>query len=191
MLRGHRHGQRPFTDLRDLVARVGLQPKEATHLIQCGGLDGLGESRAALLAELAGMRHSGSALQLALPFDQPVVRPETAAQRLTWERFVLGLPVSVNPLDTVTTALSETPPLVHLPELAGQLVAVAGYRLPGWTGGVGFYLGDGQTFVLARGHESLKVPTAWQPVVVQGRWLTDTFGTGWLQVDRLAKLEGE
>ena len=33
--------------------RVALQNKEAVHLIRCGALDGLGNSRAGLLAELA------------------------------------------------------------------------------------------------------------------------------------------
>lgn len=183
--------ERPFTDLRDLLARVELQPKEVTHLIQCGALDGLGDSRTALLAELTGLGPAGSALQLALPFDRPAIAPETAAQRLVWERFVLGLPVSVTPLETVTNPPTNTTRLAHLPELAGKSVTVLGYRLPGWTGGAGFYLGDGQTFVLARGGESLKAPPPWQPVVIQGRWLSDAFGTTWLQVDRLAEIETE
>jgi len=184
--------QQPFADLRDLLARVDLQPREVTHLIQCGALDGLGNSRAELLAELAGMGQTGSALQLALPFDRPVVPPvppETLAQRLAWERFVLGLPVSVQPLEAVADQLPQAVPLMRLPELAGQPVAVAGYRLPGWTGGQGFYLSDGQTFVLARRAGSLKAPPPWQPVVVQGRRLNDAFGTTWLQVAQVTKLE--
>jgi len=44
--------ERPFTGLRDLLSRVALQDKEAQHLVQCGALDGLGASRAALLTEL-------------------------------------------------------------------------------------------------------------------------------------------
>ena len=73
--------------------------------------------------------------------------------------------------------------------MTGNPVTVLGYRLPGWTGGVGFYLGDGQDFVLARGGESLKAPPSWQPVVIRGRWLSDVFGTAWLQVDRLTEIE--
>ena len=45
--------QRPFVDLADLLQRAALQNKEAVHLIRCGALDGLGNSRAGLLAELA------------------------------------------------------------------------------------------------------------------------------------------
>jgi hypothetical protein len=121
-----------------------LQPKEVTHLVQCGALDGLGDSRAAMLAELARMGQASSALQLTFSFDRPALPPESPAQRLAWERFVLGLPVSVHPLETVPAHPSQTVPLAGLPGLAGQPVLVAGYRLLGWTGGEGFYLGDGQ-----------------------------------------------
>ncbi len=183
--------QRPFTGLRDLLARVELYSKEVTHLIQCGALDGVGDSRAALLTELTGMGQAGSALQLALPFEHPSVSPETPAQRLAWERFILGLPVSVTPLEIVTGHPEKPVSLAHLPGLAGKAVTVLGYRLPGWTGGGGFYLGDGQTFILARGGESLKSPPVWQPVAIQGRWLHDAFGTVWLQADRLTKIGTE
>ncbi len=57
--------QRPFTGLRDLLTRVDLHPKEVIHLIQGGGLDGLGEHRAALLAEWTEIGQASSALQLA------------------------------------------------------------------------------------------------------------------------------
>jgi DNA polymerase-3 subunit alpha len=43
--------RQPFTGVRDLAMRVPLQHKELAHLVQCGALDGMGESRAALLAE--------------------------------------------------------------------------------------------------------------------------------------------
>jgi hypothetical protein len=68
---------------------------------------------------------------------------------------------------------------------------VSGYRLPGWTGGIGFYLADGQTFTLARTRESLETPPAWRPVMARGRWQTDAFGTGWLQLDELTELRNE
>ncbi len=160
-----------------------------THLIQCGALDGLGDNRATLLLELAGIDQAGSAMQMALPFDRPDVSPESPAQRLAWEQFVLGLPVSVHPLAVVTDHLPKFVPLARLPDLAGQPVTVAGFRLPGWTGGQGFYLGDGQTFALARGNESLKAPPHWQPLLLQGRWLSDEFGAAWLQVKRLTKIQ--
>jgi DNA-directed DNA polymerase III PolC len=181
--------QHLFTDLPDLLARVDLQPKEVMHLIQCGALDGLGHNRAALLLELAGVDRAGSTMQMTLPFDRPDTPSESPAQRLAWEQFVLGLPVSVHPLAVLTDRLPEYVPLAQLPDQVGQSVTVAGFRLPGWTGGQGFYLGDGQTFVLVRGSKSFKSPPPWQPFLLQGRWLNDEFGTGWLQVERLAKIQ--
>ena len=35
-----------YLDLRDLLSRVDLQPKEIDHLIRCGALDGLGDAPA-------------------------------------------------------------------------------------------------------------------------------------------------
>ena len=60
--------QQPFADLRDLLARVELQPKETRHLIQCGALDGLGDSRAALLAELRSLGRAGQCAATGLAF---------------------------------------------------------------------------------------------------------------------------
>lgn len=98
---------------------------------------------------------------------------------------ILGLPVSINPLQTIEFDSSQIVPLAELPSLTGQPVKVAGYRLLGWTGSEGFYLGDGRTFVWARGSEQLKTPPLWQSVLVQGRWRSDTFGTAWLQVEQM------
>jgi DNA polymerase-3 subunit alpha len=186
-----RRRERPFAGLRDLLTRVTLMPKEITHLIQCGALDGLGESRAALLAEAAELDRSGGPQQLALPFDRPVVPSESPAQRLDWEQVVLGQPVSVHPLEVVAGRLPEHIRLTQLSGLAGRPVTGAGVRLPGWTGGQGFYLGDGETFVIAKGGKALKAPSAWQPVVVRGRWLSDVFGTGWLEVEEVKSVQGE
>ena len=38
---------------------MALQPKEIAHLIQCGALDGIGESRAAMLSEAADIQRAG------------------------------------------------------------------------------------------------------------------------------------
>jgi DNA polymerase III alpha subunit len=176
----------PFTDLRDLLHRVSLQPKEITHLIRCGALDGLDGSRAALLAEAREVEQAGSALQMTFAFARPVVAPESPAQRLAWERHLLGQPVSVHPLEVVD--LPEYLPLSQLPEQAGQRVTVAGVRLPGWTGGEGFFLGDGETFVVARGEPAQRAPAAWQPLLVRGRWLGDEWGGFWFQVDGLEEV---
>jgi DNA-directed DNA polymerase III PolC len=178
-------GQQPFTGLRDLLQRVPLQPKEVTHLVQCGALDGLGPSRAALLAEAGEIDQAGSALQMTFGFARPEVEAESPAQRLAWEQHLLGQPVSVHPLEVLE--LPEHLPLRQLPESPGQRVTVAGVRLPGWSGGQGFYLGDRDTFVVARGAAA---PAPWQPVLVHGRWLVDEWRGDWLQVEVMEEARG-
>jgi DNA polymerase-3 subunit alpha len=178
--------QQPFASLRDLLQRVPLQRKEVVHLIQCGALDGLGESRAALLVEAAEIERAGSVLQMTLGFAPPEVPAEPAAQRLAWERHLLGQPVSVHPLQVVE--LPEHLPLRRLPEQPGRQITVVGVRLPGWTGGPGFFLADAETFVVARSDPARPAPAPWQPVVVRGRWLDDEWRGSWLQVEAMERL---
>jgi DNA polymerase-3 subunit alpha len=185
---GQARRAQPFESLRDLWGRVPLQPKEVIHLVQCGALEGLGPSRAALLAEAREIQRGGSALQMTLGFARPEVEPEPAAQRLAWEQHILGQPVSVHPLETVGEPPPGTLPLRRLPEVPGQPVTVAGIRLPGWTGSQGFYLGDGETFVLARGASSGRAPAPWRPLLARGRWLSDEWGAAWLQIDHLEEI---
>jgi DNA-directed DNA polymerase III PolC len=176
----------PFTDLRDLLGRVELQARETEHLIQCGALDGTGASRAHMLAEAVDMGQAG-AEQLAFAFAQPQVEEETPAQRLAWEQHILGQPVSIHPLELVAGFLPPSTPLRDLPEMEGRRVDVAGVRLPGWTGGAGFFLGDGDSFITVRSAER---PQAWQPVVVRGRWQRDAYGSGWFQAVELNPIVG-
>ncbi len=174
----------PFSSLRDLLTRVALQDKEITHLVQCGALDGLGESRAALLAELHEIRRGGSAAQLAFDFAVSGLSPsaESPVQRLEWEQRLLGWPVSVTPLDAalpvaggVTLAAAAAQP--------GHLIELIGYRLPGWTGGAGFYLSDGRSFAVALENKGLSKPAPWQAVILRGRWQISRWGAQWLQVE--------
>ena len=69
---------------------------------------------------------------------------------------------------------------------------MCGYRLPGWTRGSGFFLTDGENYVRVRVDESMPEararPPVWRPVRVQGRWLTDEWGGGWLQIGRINKI---
>jgi hypothetical protein len=58
-------------------------------------------------------------------------------------------------------------------------------RVPGWTGGEGYHLWDGETWVIARAAESQRAPAPWTPVVLQGRWIGDEWGTSWLQVAKV------
>jgi DNA polymerase III alpha subunit len=180
--------ERPFTNLRDLLARVPMQTKEMMHLIQCGALDGLSDSRAALLAELESVARAGNALQLSFDFGQETAVPaETARQRFEWEQRLLGLPVTVQPLDL--TAQGETAddvPLRFLHRLRNQPTTIAGYRLPGWTGDRGFFVSDGADFVIVQ-MKRTKVPL-WEPVRLQGVWREDEWGNGRFEATSLASL---
>jgi DNA-directed DNA polymerase III PolC len=181
--------RQPFASVRDLLRHVPLQHKEAAHLVQCGALDGLGESRAAMLAEATEIERSGSALQMAFALTRRAVAPESPALRLAWEQRLLGQPVSVHPLALVADQLPvDSISLRRLQETAGQAVTVTGVRLPGRTGGQGFYLSDGETFVVAR-DPSDEAPRPWQPLLLRGRWLGDEWGNSWLQVEESHKIQ--
>jgi len=173
--------RQPFADVRDLLGRVALQPKEVAHLIQCGALDGLGESRAAMLAEAKEIERAGSALQMSFGFARREIAAESAAQRLAWERRLLGQPVSVHPLDVVAERLpAERLPLRQVAAARGP-ITVAGVRLPGWTGGQGFFLGDGDDFVVVRPEGESGTPAVWAPVVVRGWRRGDAWGGFWVE----------
>ncbi len=178
-----------FADLRDLVQRVSLQAKEIAHLIQCGALDGLGEHRAGMLREAEAIGMSGSALQLAFEFAAPAVVAESAADRLEWERRLLGQPISVHPLDAVASLPTGLTPIAQLPAHPGRRASVAATRLPGWTGSKGYFIGDRTSFAVAIPGPSLPTPQPWQPVLLHGRWLKDEWGMAWLQADELTLLQ--
>ena len=177
----------PFSGLRNLLGRVPLHDKEALHLVQCGALDGLGANRASLLAELRDVHRAGSVQQMAFEFPIDAVAAETPAQRLAWEQRLLGWPVSVTPLDALATPSSSVM-LAEARTQMGRAVSVAGYRLPGWTGGRGFFLSDGRTFAVAVDREGLAKPAAWQPILARGRWLRDQWGAEWLQLEEVQAL---
>lgn len=176
--------KRPFLSLKDLVERVSLQTKELSHLIRCGALDGLATSRASLLAEAELIGRAGSAHQMSFDFAIVETPTESPADRLAWERQILGQPVSVHPLELVqgTSGLTS---LSSLPEKTGRVVTVAGVRLPGWTGAQGFFLGDNETYVMVRGDEELKTPGPWLPLRIRGRWLHDEWGFSWFQAGEI------
>jgi DNA-directed DNA polymerase III PolC len=167
----------PYVDLRDLLRRVELQSRETTHLIQCGALDGLDGSRSDLLVQAVEIGRAGVS-QLAFAFEHPQADAETAAQRLEWERSILGQPVSVHPLELAAGSLPALTALRQLPETGGRPVTIAGVRLPGWTGGPGYFLGDGDSFVIVRSESR---PEPWQTVLLHGRWQRDTYGSSWFQ----------
>lgn len=158
----------PFTSLRDLQQRVSLRAKEVQHLVQAGALDGLGPSRAALLAEGEDVTRSGSVRQLEFAFERPLVAAESAAQRLAWERHLLGLPITETPLTALASPHDRLGSLADFRMQLGQSVSAEVYRVPGWTGGAGFFISDGRDIIVAR-LQTGEPPLVWQPVVVQGR----------------------
>jgi DNA polymerase III alpha subunit len=179
-----------YRSLRDLVARVDFQTKELIHLIRCGGLDGLGESRAAILAEAEGINRGGTEKQMAFSFATVQAQPETSLQAMTWEMQILGYPISVHPLDLVKDLPAHVP-LRKLNDFEGELVSTVGVRLPGWTGGDGFFFGDGDTFIIARVERGQTQPPAWLPRLLRGRWHGDGIGTFWFTVQNVADVEME
>lgn len=183
----------PFADLRDLLVRVPLQKKEVTHLIQCGALDGLAGSRAELLSVAESLVGRGDARQGMFTFAiEDPGPPETPAQRLAWEQRLLGLPVSVHPMALVEDGLEGTTPLRRLPEAGNRELVIAGVRLPGWTGGEGLFLSDGDGFVVVKLSEPAGTASSalrvWKPVRLRGCWRRDEWGGGWFQAERLEAL---
>lgn len=182
--------QRPYTNVRDLLGKVPLQNKEIIHLIQCGALDGLGQSRAALLAEAEDIGRAGSTRQMAFSFaEMTAVAAEPLAQRLAWESRLLGWPVSANPITAVKDHTADDVPLRLVHRLRNQKTTIAGVRLPGWTGGRGFYFGDGDAFIVVkpvRGqHQKIE---RWQPLRLTGIWREDEWGGGWFEAEHLTTL---
>lgn len=178
-----------FTSLRDLLIRVSLQSKEVVHLIQCGSLDGLGKNRAAILTEFSEIGKADNVLQLSLFGNEQSkfsdVTPETLTQRLSWEKQLLGYPVSAmkNPRYLIKDHKADYLDLNLLSKSQGNLVTVGGMRIPGWTGGDGFYLWDGNSWVVARGSETSAIPKSWESLVAQGRWKVDEWGYSWFQIE--------
>lgn len=178
-----------FTDLEDLLERVALQQREVLNLIRCGALDGLAENRASLL-ETFKQNGAGNKQQLAFDFASatPSVAAESVSERWRWEKEILGQPVSINPCECAVFKRDQVIGLKQAMQSSGRPQQMVGYRLPGWTGGKGFYFSDGDTYVVAVLAEKLATPKSWQPIQVSGRWLRDEW-MSWLQIDSITGLE--
>jgi DNA-directed DNA polymerase III PolC len=186
-------GKRKFDSLADLMTRVPLREKEITHLIKAGALDGLVHSRAQGLADLETILTNPSVMQRSFDFMSGRKMPvERASQRFRWERELIGMPLSVNPLDIADCDLRTGISLQRPPQVEDAEIETCGYRLPGWTRGSGYFLTDGENYVRVRVDDSIPDvharPPVWRPVRVQGRWLMDEWGGGWLQIGRMNKI---
>jgi hypothetical protein len=91
----------------------------------------------------------------------------------------------VTPLAPAAGRLPVHTPVGALVERPGQNMVAAGFRLPGWTGGPGFFLGDGLDFVIVKAGRNQKAPAAWRPLLVHGRWVNDEWGGGWFQATQI------
>ena len=186
-------GKRKFDTLSDLMARVPLREKEITHLIKSGALDGLVDSRAQGLSDLGSILAHPSVMQRSFEFMSGRKMPvERASKRFRWERELIGMPLTVNPLDLADCDLRNSISLRRPPRVVDEEIETCGYRLPGWTRGTGYFLTDGENYVRVRVDESMPEaharPPVWHPVRVQGRWLTDEWGGGWFQIRNLEKI---
>jgi hypothetical protein len=115
-----------------------------------------------------------------------VVQDETAADRLSWEMEILGRPASVHPLELVRRRKSDAG-VRRLPQTRGRLVTALAVRVPGWPGGAGFFMGDGDSFAIAKpdkalAEEKIRWPS-WRPLRLNGRWRVDEWGGGWFEVE--------
>ncbi len=125
--------QRPFIALDDFLARAQPQYVEAINLVQAGALEGLGHAKA-MLAQLEQERwhgrHTGQIGLLAAQGMTAMPDP-TLQERADWEREVLGLSVSVHPLQLAAKELAQhkVSRSDELSEHTGQAVTLAGIRL--------------------------------------------------------------
>lgn len=134
-----------FTDIGDFLARVddkNLNKKQLESLVQSGALDELGE-RGALLAAMDLLlsyhrEHTKTpssqvslfaAVSTPAALNLPPAEPATQAQRLTWEKELLGLFVSGHPLDAHKATLAKQKPLAQLAKTfpRGMTTVIGGF----------------------------------------------------------------
>jgi hypothetical protein len=177
---------RLFAGVQDLADRVRLQRRELRNLICCGGLDGLGKSRNAMLqASAEPITQEGSSQLSFWEGRLDSIDSEGSQQRFDWEMEILGSPVSVTPLDLVHQEGLDAMRLSKMAMTTGELVRVAGYRIPGWPGGDGFFLADEGQYIQVkletRKGEKKTQPGTWMPIVLEGHWEEDRWGMGWFK----------
>ncbi|MCO5179275.1 MAG: DNA polymerase III subunit alpha [Candidatus Promineofilum sp.] len=126
----------PFTGVRDLLLRVELQAKEVRHLIHCGAVDNGWRQPAAMLQAAGGCS------------PRRKDRPASDRPFPSWEMILLGRLERVHPLELARRRRTDVA-IWRLPASRGQKVTVCAVRVPGWPGGAGFFMGDGDDFAIA------------------------------------------
>lgn len=121
--------KRPFHSLDEFLTRVNPRPVEATNLIRCGALTGLGTIPSLLNHLDQGSRRPG---QPSL-FDQPMLSdlPEwELADRAAAQQEILGTSADAHPLEIFAEQLKKIQPLntVEALENPGKRITVAGVR---------------------------------------------------------------
>ncbi len=130
------HG--PYADLRDFLTRVkdkDLNKKSVESLAKCGALDGFGIDRGVLLGNIenilsfvkqtreqnATTQHSlfsGTSIDMSSKLKLEDKPAATEAEKLTWEKELLGLYVTSHPFKKYQDAMGST--LTPLKDLSGQ-----------------------------------------------------------------------
>ena len=104
----------------------------------------------------------------------------------------LGQPITIHPLDLVERAPAH---VISIKQMMSEgftqnnSCSIMGVRLPGWTGGPGFFLGDQETYITVRGDKSEPTPVPWLPLLVYGRWRLDQWGVAWFQADSVTPIQ--
>lgn len=128
MLIEERNRSGPFSSLNDLLTRIhhrDLNKKSLEALIKCGSLDSLGVERKAALESIEDLVKFNSAIKRAQTANQSNlfggvqniaslklkdVPPATAKEKLGWEKELLGLYVSDNPLNEYLPKINKIKP---------------------------------------------------------------------------------
>ncbi|MCP5099532.1 MAG: hypothetical protein GY943_28595, partial [Chloroflexi bacterium] len=136
-----------------------------------------------------GVARAGSALQMSFGFGgETAVSPETITDQLAWETHILGMPMSANPIAALSDETVDDVPLRFVYRLLNQKTTIVGTRLPGWTGGRGFFFGDGDDYLIVRldkrATETGKIKP-WQSMRLIGRWRQDEWGGGWFDAEAI------
>ena len=124
---------RPFTSLDDLLVRAQPLHGEALNLVKVGALEGLGETGAMLRTLQSGAWHGHHPAQLSLSLGGEFASgtEPTLSERAAWERELLGMLVSVHPLQLIAAELARHKLVASdtLDARVGQIVQLAGVRV--------------------------------------------------------------
>ena len=143
-----REKEGPFLSLTDFLERVDtrtLNSRAVESLIRCGALDGFGHNRQELLAVLpkalsmAGARRQDRESGQASLFEEsveaetlqyPTLPDVPMAEKLHWEKEILGFYISGNPLDDYKEQMKRCTPIEEIQQNGlkydGKLVSVGG-----------------------------------------------------------------